>query len=124
MTTGENDDMKIMIVEDNAQVRKMMRSFLGDIVDEFVECADGCEALKAYSEHRPDLVLMDIKMKQMDGFAATREIKAMFPDARVVIVSHWDSQPLREQARLAGAGQYISKADLLPLRDVLISLSS
>lgn len=116
--------MKVMIVEDNAQVRKMIRSFIGDVVDEFVECVDGSEALKAYAEHRPDLVLMDVKMKQVDGFASTREIKAAFPDAHVVIVSQWDTQALRKQARLAGAEKYISKTDLLPLRDVLDHLGN
>jgi DNA-binding NarL/FixJ family response regulator len=64
------------------------------------------------------MVLMDIKMNQVGGFEATREIKAAFPEARVFIVSQWDSPALREAARAAGAESYISKADLLPLRDL------
>jgi DNA-binding NarL/FixJ family response regulator len=55
----------------------------------------------------------------MGGFEATREIKAAFPEARVFIVSQWDSPGLREAARIAGAEDYISKTDLLPLRDLL-----
>ena len=122
VATERNENMKVMIVEDNAQVRKMIRSFIGDVVTEFVECGDGSEALKLYAEHQPDLVLMDVKMKEVDGFAATRAIKTAFPDAHVVIVSPWDSHRLRRQAALAGAEKYISKTDLLPLRDVLAHL--
>jgi len=113
--------MKVMIVDDNSQVRRMITSFLGDLVSEFVECGDGCEALAAYTRHRPDLVLMDFEMKEMNGFDATREIKSQFPDARIVIVSQWDSPALREAARQAGADAYVNKKSLLPLRDFINS---
>ena len=111
--------MRVIIVEDNAQVRRMVRSFLVDLVAEFVECTDGSEALAAYAKHHPDLVLMDIEMKQMDGFDATKRIKATFPRARVFIVSQWDTPALREAARQSGAEGYVNKASLLPLRDMI-----
>ena len=111
--------MKVMIVEDSAPVRRMITSFIDDIVDEFIECEDGSEALKTYSEHQPNVVLMDIGMKQMDGFIATKEIKSKFPMARVFIVSQWDTPALREAATEAGAEGYINKRNLLPLRDVI-----
>jgi|SRR5215470_8449863 len=109
--------MKVMIVDDSAEVRRMITSFLGDLVNEFVECGDGCEALAIYAEHRPDLVLMDYGMKRMNGFDATREIKQDFPNAHIVIVSQWDSVALREAAKDSGADAYINKKSLLPLRD-------
>ena len=111
--------MKILIVEDSEPMRRMVKSFVDDLVDEFVECGDGSQALDAYTRQHPDLVLMDIKMRQMGGFEATRQIKAAFPEARVFIVSQSDSPALREAARAAGAESYISKSDLLPLRDLL-----
>jgi CheY-like chemotaxis protein len=111
--------MKLMIVEDNPQIRRMLRSFLEDLVDEFVECSDGSEALIAYSEHHPDLVLMDVQMKHLDGLDTTREIKSAFPGARVVMVSHWDSPALREAATKAGAEGYVRKVSLLPLREII-----
>jgi CheY-like chemotaxis protein len=111
--------MKILIVEDIEPVRRMVKSFIEDLVDEFVECGDGREALYTYTQHRPDVVLMDIKMSQVGGFEATRQVKAAFPEARVLIISQWDSPGLRERARTAGAESYISKADLLPLRELI-----
>ena len=60
-------------------------------------------------------------MKDVDGLDATREIKAIFPDARVVIVSHWDSPALRKKARQVGATSFVTKTNLLPLRDLFES---
>jgi len=111
--------MKVMIVDDSAEVRRMITSFIGDLVSEFVECDDGCEALATYAEHRPDLVLMDYQMTGMNGFHATRAIKKDFPDAYIVIVSQWDSAALREAAKDSGADAYINKKSLLPLRDLV-----
>src|SRR5262245_58928684 len=99
------------MVEDSEPVRRMIKSFVGDLADGFVECEDGCDALEAYAEHRPDLVLMDIEMSRLGGLEATAEIKAAFPEARVVIVSQWDSPALRQAARLGGAESFISKTD-------------
>lgn len=108
--------MKILIVDDSDEMRRMFKRFIRDQVDGFIECEDGSEALEFYRQHRPDLVLMDIKMKDVDGLDATREIKAAFPDARVVIVSQWDGPALRKKALQAGAMSYITKTNLLPLR--------
>ena len=63
--------------------------------------------------------MMDLGMKDMDGFAATREIKSMFPDARVIIVSQWDTPALRKAAPESGAQDYVNKKNLNPLRDII-----
>lgn len=106
-------------MEDSEPVRRMIKSFIGDLVDEFVECSDGDAALDAYARHRPDLILMDIRMQRMSGLEATRRIKAAFPEARVIVISQWGGPVLHEAARGAGAEDLISKTDLLPLRHVL-----
>jgi CheY-like chemotaxis protein len=111
--------MKVLIIDDSEQVRRMISSFLEDLVDEFVECGDGTEALTAYFEHQPDIVLMDIKMNEMDGFRATAKIKEVFPSARIFIVSQWDTSDLRNLATKSGADGYISKANLQPLRELI-----
>jgi CheY-like chemotaxis protein len=111
--------MKVLIVEDSEPMRRMIKTFIGDLVEDTVECSDGSEALAAYREHQPDLVLMDLKMAGMDGLAATKQIMECFPEARIVIVSQWEDKALREAARSAGAEAYVGKTDLLPLRGIL-----
>jgi len=112
--------MTILIVEDNEPMRQMIKELLGDLTEAFTECADGAQALAAYRRYRPDWVLMDIKLEEMDGLLATRQIKAAFPEARVVIVTGHDDARLREAAHSAGACAYVNKENLLELRQVLI----
>jgi two-component system NarL family response regulator len=97
----------------------MIKTYLADLISETFECGDGGEALTAYRQHQPDVVLMDLKMVKMDGLDATRQIKEFFPQARIVIVSQWEDAPLHEAALSAGAEAYVSKSDLLPLRRIL-----
>ncbi|MEN3332578.1 MAG: hypothetical protein V7641_1943 [Blastocatellia bacterium] len=108
-------EMKVLIVEDNDRVRQMIRVFLRGLAGEMVECADGSEALSVYRQHRPDWVLMDIKMARVDGLTATREIKAAFPKAKIVIVTNFDDEAMREAAREAGAVGLVAKDNLLDL---------
>ncbi|MDQ3686157.1 MAG: response regulator transcription factor [Acidobacteriota bacterium] len=111
--------MNLLIVEDNCRMREMIRSVVADIADELHECDDGADALAAYARHRPDWVLMDIKMKEMSGITATREIIASFPEAHVMIISNYDDMEVREAAREAGACGYTVKDDLMSLCPLL-----
>ena len=94
---------------------------ISDLAGEVTECGDGAEALSAYTSCRPDWVLMDIRMKEMDGISATRQIKASFPDAQIMIVTDYDNQNMREAARNAGACEYVTKENLLDVRRILSS---
>jgi two-component system, chemotaxis family, chemotaxis protein CheY len=111
--------MKVLIVDDSEPMRRMIKTFIADLVHDAIERSDGSEALAAYREHRPDMVLMDLKLKTMDGLTATRQIKAADPEARIVIVSQWDDAALRKEARRAGAEDFVGKSDLQPLRRIL-----
>ncbi len=64
--------MKILIVDDHEGMRELMRSYLPAAFDEIHECEDGIDALDCYREHLPDWVLMDWKMKRMDGSLLAR----------------------------------------------------
>ncbi len=111
--------MTLLIVDDNQDVRRMIRSLIEDLMTEVHECEDGAQAVAAYDQHRPDWVLMDIEMREMDGIAATRHIVAAFPEAKVCIVTNYDDTRLREASRRAGACEYVVKENLLRLRELL-----
>src|SRR3974390_1416889 len=101
--------MKLLIVEDNAGVRRVIRSLVASVAGEVCECAGGAEALNLYNLERPDFVLMDIQMEGMDGITATRQIKATNPTARVIIVTNYDQPDLREAAGEGGGGGFVFK---------------
>jgi two-component system response regulator YesN len=112
--------MLLLIVEDNANMRRLIRNIVKGIA-EIAECEDGAIALAAYRQNRPDWVLMDIKMAEVNGIQAAREIKAAFPEARIVMVTNYDDAELREAAHLAGACQYVLKEHLLEIRRLLMT---
>jgi CheY-like chemotaxis protein len=111
--------INILIVDDNPAIRELLRVYLQDLVNEFHECEDGSEALGAYAEFLPDWVLMDWQMKRMDGLTAAREIKFGFPNAKIVMVTQHDDTELRAAANEAGVCGFVSKDDLMSLRELL-----
>ena len=113
--------LKLLIVDDKAQVRSMIRRFLGDLAAEIRETDDGETALDAYAAFLPDWVLMDIEMKHTNGIVATERIRAAYPQANIVIVTNYDDDCLRERATAAGARGYVLKENLLALRSMLMT---
>jgi DNA-binding NarL/FixJ family response regulator len=73
------------------------------------EASNGREALELYREHRPDVILMDLRMPGMDGLAATRAILGEFPTARIVMLSTYDGDEDIHRALEAGAKGYLLK---------------
>lgn len=112
--------MKLLIVEDDERVRRMIKSVVCEQSDECFECGDGAEASEAYAAHQPDWVLMDLIMPDIDGIAATRLIKSSYPEARVIIVTSHESTTMRDAAEKAGACAYVLKENLLDLRGLLM----
>ena len=107
--------MKVLIVDDNEQARRMIKHYLREFSDEFRECEDGADALETYAEFLPDWVLMDWEMKRFNGLAATQNIISRFPDAKIIIVTNYDETDLRDEARKAGACGYMLKDNLIDL---------
>jgi CheY-like chemotaxis protein len=116
--------MTILIVEDNSGVRRLIRRAIGHLASEVYECEDGADALAAYRLHDPDLVLMDIRMPRMDGLSATRQIRASYPSAHVVMVTDYDDDKLRQASYQAGASGYALKQDLTELERIITNSSS
>lgn len=109
----------VLIVDDNAKVRTLVRDHLPSTVGEVYECADGAEALAAYRTHLPEWVLMDWRMPKMDGITAMREIRSIYPDARICIVTAFDGDDIRAEACGAGASGFVLKDDLYKLESIL-----
>jgi CheY-like chemotaxis protein len=115
--------MRVLIVEDNATVRRLIRTIIAGVASEIHECEDGASAFTAYVEYRPDFVLMDIEMKGMDGIAAAVRIKTDYPAANIIMVTSYDDIDLREYAREAGACGYVVKHSLSEIKRVLMALA-
>ena len=111
--------ISVLIVDDSDDLRRMLRMVLEGIADPIYECGDGAEAGALYAAHRPDWVLMDVAMAPVDGITATRRIVQAFPDARVVMVSQYADASFRTAAQEAGACGYVSKDNLLDVRQFL-----
>jgi two-component system chemotaxis response regulator CheY len=109
----------ILRVDDSRQMRETLKDMLREISSQFCECENGEDAVEMFRVCRPEWVLMDIKMPGMDGIAATRQIKELDPEARIVVVSNYDDPILREDAAAAGAIGYVAKDDLSVLRQML-----
>jgi len=101
---------KLVIVDDSAEMRRLLRRLCAHAFAEVHECADGEQAVAAFAAQRPDWVLMDIAMAREDGLSAT---------ARIIIVSQHDDVSFREAAARSGAVAFVSKHDLNPLRRLL-----
>ena len=107
------------MVGSNAAIRHLIGSILLPFASEICECAEGREAVIMYQHERPDVVLMDIRLNDVDGIQAAAQIKAVDPQARIVIVTDYDDDSLRQAAMHAGACEYVLKDNLLDLRRLL-----
>ena len=102
--------MKILVVDDAAFMRMMIKDILLKHGYEVVgEATNGAEAVVRFSELSPDLVTMDITMPEMDGIAAVKHIRAMDPNARVIMCSAMGQQAMVLEAIQAGARDFIVK---------------
>jgi CheY-like chemotaxis protein len=108
--------MKVLIADDNASMRRMIRSVIQPVAEEIFECADGGEAIEIYDQIYPDWVLMDFGMPRVDGLTAIRRIIDRNPKARILLVTQHDDEDLRQAAREAGAKGFVLKDNLFSLR--------
>lgn len=109
----------ILIVDDSQPVRALIKLTLAGVAEIIGECSDGADALAAYERLRPDWVLMDIGMKNVDGITATKQITSVYPHARIMIVTDYNEDELRRAAQEAGASHFIFKENLLDILEIL-----
>lgn len=110
-TIGAPDRTRLVIVDDHNLAREGLKDMLLDVPDIEVvgEAVNGREALLRCSQLYPDLLLMDVRMPEMDGLAATKEIKQRYPSISVLMVTMHENPDYLLEALKAGASGYVLK---------------
>jgi len=106
-----SDRIRVLIVDDDALVRSGLRMMLSgsERVDIVAEAQDGTEVLAAVDAHRPDVVLMDLRMPRLDGLAATALLKGQPRAPHVLVLTTFDADELVLRALRAGAEGFVLK---------------
>jgi two-component system, NarL family, response regulator len=116
----------VLLVDDHALLRTGVANIINQEADLRVvaEAGNGVEAVQAFERHRPDVTVLDLRMPVMEGVEAVRQIRGLDPQARVIVLTTYDTDDEIARALKAGAKAYVLKdisADLLIgcIRDVL-----
>ena len=117
-------ELKILVADDHELMRRGVRSLLETqsgwkIVG---EASDGHELLQKASESKPDIVVLDIGMPQLNGLEAARRLKKALPDVKVLILSMYDSEQVARAVLDAGARGYVAKSDTA--RDLVLAVEA
>ena len=102
---------RILVVEDHEDNRQILRVLLGSAGYQMIEAHDGETALTTAASERPDLILMDIQLPGLDGYEATRRIKAdpALSGIPIIAVTSYALSGDEEKARAAGCSAYVTK---------------
>ena len=102
--------IRTVVVDDHDSVRTILVSLLTEYgLDVVASCSNGREAAAVCQDLRPDAVVMDIRMPVLDGIAATREIKDFRPETRVILLTAYEEDDLRNAGLAAGADEVVVK---------------
>ncbi len=109
--TGTKEPMRIIVADDHVLFRDGVRALVDAMPDAVLvgEASDGLQAVAAVAEHRPDVVVMDLRMPQLDGVEATRRLVAQGCETRVLVVSMLEDDGSVFAAMRAGARGYVLK---------------
>jgi two-component system, cell cycle response regulator DivK len=104
-------DKRILVIEDTEDNRRIIGDLLTSVGYEVIEAVDGEEGVAMAESHRPDLILMDIQLPEMDGYAATRRIRAIpqLAEVPIIAVTSYALSGDEAKARAAGCDGYIAK---------------
>jgi NarL family two-component system response regulator LiaR len=103
--------IRILVVDDHAVTRSGLRKVLmvNRDLEPVGEATDGVEAVQMAGAYKPDVVLMDLMMPEMDGITATREIRQKYPPTQVIVLTSFSDANLVQGALQAGAIGYLQK---------------
>lgn len=109
MQTTRNSKPRVLVVDDHPMVREGIRSMLAGELDAWAEAGTGQEALQRLLDLKPDLVLLDVQLPDMDGLTVLQRIKTLSPTTSVLIVTMHDNPGYVQQAVKLGAAGYVLK---------------
>jgi two-component system NarL family response regulator len=103
--------VRVLIVDDHALFRTGVANIINQENDLYVvaEAANGVEALDAFEKHRPDVTLLDLRMPVMEGVEVVRQIRERDPQAKVIVLTTYDTDEDISRALKAGAKAYVLK---------------
>ena len=118
--------MKLVIIDDDCLVSGALKTILEASGEVTVAATgtDGTDAVRLYREHLPDILLMDIRMKHMDGLQATVEIRKEFSDANILLLTTFSDDEYIVKALRSGARGYLLKQDYTNLLPALNAVAS
>jgi two-component system, NarL family, response regulator DegU len=121
-----NRSIRVLLADDHRMLRESLgRSLTEAGFDIIGEASDGAEAVELAGSLRPDIVLMDVSMPELDGVAATRELKARHPEIRVVMLTmHADADVLADAIRAGANGYLVKDCSTDEIVDALEAVSS
>jgi DNA-binding NarL/FixJ family response regulator len=105
--------IRVAVVDDSEEMRILVGQVLareGAFFEVVGDAGDGKSALDLIKTMRPDAVLLDLQMPEMDGLEAIPEIKKLSPETKIVVMSGLDASTMRDQALKIGADHYVDKA--------------
>ena len=115
----EQDRIRVLSVDDHALLREGIAMIINCQPDMVIvsQASGGKEAIEQYRAHRPDVTLMDLRMPDLSGIDALVAIRAEFPEARVIMLTTFESDEEVQRALKAGACRYLLKS--IPPRELL-----
>ena len=102
---------QVLIVDDSEQIRERLAALLAESsqIRLVGQAGDGQAALKAIEHHRPDTVILDIRLPGSSGIEVLKRIKARYPRIQVIMLTNYDHAMYRQQCRQLGADHFLNK---------------
>ena len=111
--------MKVLIADDNLRMREFIKYIINEQGHTAVEASNGLMAVDNFLFHKPEIVLMDVKMAVMDGIEAATIIRKISSSVKIIMVTDYNEELLKQKAFNTGVNDYLLKEELTKLKNYL-----